>query len=214
MSDDIEDLVETERYREILEMKKRVLDTRDEIDRAKMNGRISQARAIGLYQRKVRDYVMAVETVLNPSRGDPSTFWEETHVGDFTLPDGEVVQVDGLKEFLDMPMSFDVQVETEQQRSYRHAAETSVQTRRVRPPEKLIERAFRMTNQALDSAGFDLDEPSDKQKSGFDRVDDVEKATKILDFLRSLDEDGLREVKQVIDRDLLGPDELSNGHHE
>lgn len=214
MSDDIIDTVESERFQEILTLKKRVLDTRDEIDRATATGQLAQGPAIGLYQRKVRDYVMSVETVLNPANGEPSKYWTEEPIGDYTIPGGEHNFVVGLQEFLELPTTHEVEVEREQKRSYRHAVKTVTETQRVRPPQRLIERAFRITNRALDDAGFDLDEPSEKRKSKFNRVDDVEKATKILDFLRSLDNDGLREVQLLIEQDLLSDDELRNGHHE
>lgn len=215
MSDDILDEVESERYREILSLKKQALETKDEIDRAVATGQLNRGAGIQLYQRKVRNYVMSVETVLNPASGQTSDFWTDVPIGDFSLPNGDHKDVTGLREFLSLPTSFEVEVEREQQRSYRHKRETVTQTQRVHPPERLIEQAFRTTGQALDAAGFDLDEPTDKKKSNFDAVDDVEKATKILDFLRALDNDGLREVQHVINDELLGDrDELTNGHHE
>lgn len=215
MSDDIADLVDSERYREILEQKRRVIDTRDEIDRAVVQGRRRGGRMIGLYQRKVRDYVMSVETLLNPHDEEPSRYWTRVPIGDFSLPNGEHRHIEGLDEFLELPTVFELQVETTEKQSYRHRAETVTETRRVRPPEEVIERAFRVTNQALNSIGFDLDEPTDHQKSGFSKVDDVEKGTKIWAFLQQLDEDALNEVKRQIDTKLLGqPDERTNGHHE
>lgn len=215
MSEDIEETVESERFREILTLKKKVLETRDEIDRALVNGAVDQGAAIGLYHRKVRDYVMSVETVLAPANSQPSVYWTDVPIGEFSLPNDTKRNVVGLSEFLELPTTIEVKEEQTRQQSYRHKAETVVQARRVRPPERLIEQAFRVTNQALDAAGFDLDEPSDTEKSGFRQIDDVVKATQILDFLRSLDDDGLREVQQVITDDLLeNGQEHTNGHHE
>lgn len=215
MTDDLADTVESERFREILSMKKQVLETKDEIDRARINRRVNQGAAIRLYQRKVRDYLMSVETVLNPEKGSQSRYWDDVLVGKFSLPDGQEKEVVGLREFLELPTSFEIEVETTRQRSYRHKNERVIETQIVRPPERLIEQAFRLTNRALDAAGFDLDEFSEKQKSGFRNIDDVEKATKVLDFLRALDDDGLKEVQSIIQRELLGDrGEMTNGHHE
>lgn len=213
MSDDIADTVESERFREILSLKKTVIDTKDEVDRAIASGKAREGAGVQLYHRKVRDYVMSVETVLNPARGETSQYWDEVVIGEFSLPDGEEKTVRGLKEFLELNTVFEVKDEGARQKSYRHKKEKVTVTKRVRPPKRLIEQAFRVTNVALDEAGFDLDEPQEKQSSEFDKVGDVEKATKILDFLRALDDDGLREVKHVINNELID-DELSNGHHE
>lgn len=215
MSDDLSDTVASERFREILTLKKQVLDTKDEIDREMVTGRLNEGAAIRLYQRKVRDYVMSVETVLNPATGEQSEYWDEKFIGRFSLPDGQQQEVIGLREFLELPLSFEIEIEREYQRSYRHKRERVTDTQRVRPPERLIEQAFRMTNRALDAAGFDLDEPTEQQKSGFRAIDDIDKATKILDFLQALDDDGLREVQDVIEGELTDDgDPLTNGHHE
>jgi hypothetical protein len=216
VSNDIVDTVESERFHEIMQTKKRVLETRGEIQRATASGKLSEGAAIGLYQKEVRDYIMSVETVLDPADGDTSPYWEDRPVGDFHLPDGEHKTVNGLNEFLDLPETFEVEVERQRQQSYRHAIETVSETRRVRPPKRLVEHAFQMTNRALDAAGLDLNQPTERSSSTFKRIDDVEKATKILEFLQQLDDDGLRELKQLIDDDLLGdgtPPEM-NGHHE
>lgn len=214
MSDDVGDLIETERFHEIMTVKKEVIETKDEIDRARVAGRIDQGRGIELYQRKVRDYVLSIETVLSPANDDPSYFWTTEHIGEFELPNGEEKTVDGLQEFLLLPTTFEVEAERQRQQSYRHAVETETVTQRVRPPERLIEQAFRVANRAMNSVGFDLEEPSDKQKSGFSKIGEVEKATKIQDFLLSLDDDGLKELKTWIDREMLETPEQTNGHHE
>jgi hypothetical protein len=216
MSDDISDLVDNERFREILSLKKRVLDTRDEIDRAMLSGQRRRGPVIGLYQRKVRDYVMSVETVLNPHDEQPSRYWTEVPIGEFELPSGETQQIIGLGEFLELPTVFAVEVEEKQQTSYRHKSDTVTKEQNFRPPERVIESAFRVTNRALDSVGFDIDEPSAEDKKPFQHgVDDVEKATRVYQFMSTLDDSALRELKNVIDSELLGqPDKLKNGHNE
>lgn len=214
MSDDISDTVEAERFREIMESKKRVTEVRDEIEIARANGTIREGAAMGLFHRKVRDYVMSVETVLKPATGDTSKYWQDERIGDFTLPDGRHKDVVGLSDFLDLETVFEIEVETERQRSYRHKRETVTQTQRVRPPERLVERAFRITNRALDDAGFDLDEPTERKESHFDNLDDVEKATKILDYLQQLKTEDLKEAKREIDRLIAGQNAQTNGHHE
>lgn len=214
MSDDIADTVEIERFREIMEMKKRVTEVRDEIEIARANGRIREGAAIGLFHRKVRDYVISVETVLNPADGDVSEYWEDKRIGDFTLPDDTHKDIVGLSEFLDLKTIFEIEVETEQQRSYRHKRETVTRTQRVRPPERLVERAFRVTNQALDDAGFDLDEPTERKESHFDSLSDVEKATTILNYLQQLKVEDLKEAKREIDRLIANRSAETNGHYE
>jgi hypothetical protein len=218
---DISDTVHSERFREIMELKKDVHEIRDQIDRAKVRGEIREGDALGLYQRKVRDYVMAVETVLDPADGEPSRYWTDEFIGDFALPDGRETYVTGLAEFLRLPETYEIEIERERQRSYRHAAETITETQRVRPPKRLIERAFRKTNKALDAAGFDIQQPDDTDTSGFERIDDVAAATDILDFLNNAGDDELRELQQMITRTLAqGSDTLlvddvdpeTNGH--
>lgn len=216
MSDDISDLVDNERFREILSLKKRVLDTRDEIDRAMLSGQQRGGPVIGLYQRKVRDYVMSVETVLNPHDGQPSRYWTEVPIGEFELPGGETQQIIGLGEFLELPTVFAVEVEEKQQTSYRHKADTVTKERNFRPPERVIESAFRVTNRALDSVGFDIDEPSAEDTKPFKHsIKDVDKADRVYRFIATLDDDGLRELKNLIDSELLAQaDEIKNGHNE
>jgi hypothetical protein len=213
---DISDTVESERFAEIMTMKQRVHETKDEIDRQRPTAGFNRGAAIGLYQRKVRDYIVSVETLLNPSDGDASPYWDEREIGRFSLPgDGDDEVVTGLREFLELPTTFEIEIETERQQSYRHKRETVTETRHARPPERLIEQAFRMTNRALNEAGFDLSEPQDKQESRFKKTDDIEKANEILKFLRALDNDGLREVQHIINNELIddnGP--MTNGHHE
>lgn len=214
MSDEITETVQAERFREIMETKKRVTEVRDEIEMARANGQIREGAAIGLFHRKVRDYVMAVETVLDPVNGETSEYWDQKRIGDFSLPDGRHKDVVGLSEFLELNTVFEVEVETDRQQSYRHKRETVTQKRRVRPPERLIERAFRVTNQALDDAGFDLEEPTERQESHFESLDDVEKATKILDYLQQLKTEDLNEAKREIDRLINSRNAQTNGHHE
>jgi len=197
---DISDTIESERFREIMELKKDIHEIRDQIDRAKVRGEIREGEALGLYQRKVRDYVMAVETVLDPADGEPSRYWTDEFIGDFSLPDGREEYVTGLAEFLDLPETYEIEVRRKRQRSYRHAAETITETQRVSPPKGLIERAFRKTNKALDAAGFDLDEQTSRKESKFKNADDVEKAATIMDFLEQLGVDDLKQAKYEIDQ--------------
>jgi len=214
VTDDIADTVQAERFREIMETKKRVTEVRDEIEMARVSGQIREGAAIGLFHRKVRNYVMAVETVLNPANGEQSAYWDQVPIGDFSLPDGRHIDVHGLSEFLELETVYEIEVETERQQSYRHKRETVTRKRRVRPPKRLIERAFRFTNQALDDAGFDLEEPTERQESHFDSLGDVEKATKILDYLQQLKTEDLNEAKREIDRLIKSRNAQTNGHHE
>ena len=214
MTNNLADTIESERFAEIMQLKKDVHEIRDQIDRAKVRGEIRESDALALYQRKVRDYVMGVETVLNPAGGEPSEFWTDEPIGDFTLPDGREEYVTGLEEFLDLPETYEIEVERERQRSYRHAAETVTETQRVRPPERLIERAFRATNKALDAAGFDLDEQTSRKESKFKNADDVEKAATIMDFLEQLGVDDLKQAKYEIDQLIEDRTARTNGHHE
>jgi len=214
VSNNLGDTIESERFAEIMELKKDVHEIRDQIDRAKVRGEIREADALALYQRKVRDYIMGVETVLNPAGGDPSRFWTDVPIGDFTLPDGREEYVTGLEEFLDLPETYEIEIKRERQRSYRHAAETITETQRVRPPKRLVERAFRETNKALDAAGFDLDEQTSRKESKFKNADDVEKAATIMDFLEQLGVDDLKQAKYEIDQLIEDRTARTNGHHE
>ena len=111
---------------------------------------------------------------------------------------------------------FAVEVEEKQQTSYRHKTDTVTKEQNFRPPERVIERAFRVTNRALDSVGFDIDEPSAEDTKPFQHsIKDVDKADRVYRFIATLDDDGLRELKNLIDSELLGQaDEMKNGHNE
>jgi hypothetical protein len=218
---EITDTVNAERFAEIMELKKDCHDVRDQIDRAKIRGEIQEPQGLRIYQRKVRDYIMSVETVLDPAVGDPSPFWSDYYVGDFILPDERQIRINGLQEFLALPETYSIDIEREYQKSYRHAKETIVETKEVRPPERVIERAFRNTNKALDAAGFDIQQPDDTPTSKFKRIEDVEAVTQIVDYLNHADEPELREFHRIIGRTLEeGADKLlideveprTNGH--
>ena len=213
MSDDVGEQVESKRISEIMTLKREVFDVKDEIDRAKLSGRLPPS-AVELYQRKVRDYIVSLEPLLNPSDDDPSEYWSSVPIGQFDLPNGEHKPVTGLREFLKMPTSFAVESVEETQQSYRHMPSQDRVTKQVRPPEGLIENAFRTANEAFYDIGFRIEDPGGMETKQFRKIDDVKKATEILDFLRQLDDDGLREVKAMIDGDLLGETAQTNGHHE
>jgi hypothetical protein len=218
---EISDTVNAERFAEIMELKKDIHDVRDQIDRAKVRGEIQEPDALRMYQRKVRDYIMSVETVLDPADGDPSPWWSDYYVGDFILPDERQITVNGLGEFLALPDTYSIEIEREYQKSYRHATETIVDTKKVRPPERVIERAFRNTNRALDAAGFDIKHEDDTATSKFRHIEDIDAASQIVDFLNNGGERYWRELNTIIDRTLEeGADELlieeveprTNGH--
>ena len=215
MSDEAAESVESKRINEIMTLKRAVIDVKDEIDRAEMLGR-APGKAPQLYQRKVRDYIISLEPILNPAGEDPSPYWDRVDIGAFELPNGEHKEVTGLRQFLQLPTTFTVEMTKQTQESYRHMPETKTVTEEVRPPRRVVENAFRTANEAFYDLGFGIEEP-EEQTSEFRKVDDVKKATEILDFLRQLDDDGLREIKQLIEQDdemLSQPDPQVNGHHE
>ena len=213
MSDDIEDKVETERFREIMSVKSDVHEIKDEIDRARPSGRVDEGSAIGLYQRKVRDYIISIETILNPANESASEYWSDRHIGEFELPNGETKSVDGLEEFILLPTTFEVEREQTVQRSYRHKPELKTVVQTVRPPERLIEQAFRIANQAMDDAGFDI-RTGDDERRKYHNIEDVEAATQLEAVLKSLDEDGLQQLITVIQDRHLTNGHRTNGHHE
>jgi hypothetical protein len=215
MSDEAAESVESKRINEIMTLKREVFEVKDELDRAEMVGR-APGKAPELYQRKVRDYVISLEPVLNPAGEDPSPYWDRVDIGAFELPNGEQKEVTGLRQFLQLPTSFAVEMTKRTQESYRHMPETKTVTEEVRPPRRVAENAFRAASEAFYDLGFGIEEPAE-QTSEFRKIDDVKKATEILDFLRQLDDDGLREIKQLIEQDdemLSQPDPQVNGHHE
>jgi hypothetical protein len=215
MSDEGTESVESKRINEIMTLKRAVIDVKDEIDRAEMLGR-APANVPELYQRKVRDYIISLEPILNPAGEDPSPYWDRVEIGAFELPNGEHREVTGLRQFLQLPTTFTVEMTKRTQESYRHMPETKTVAEEVRPPRRVVENAFRTANEAFYDLGFGIEEP-EEQTSEFRKIDDVKKATEILDFLRQLDDDGLREIKQLIEQDdemLSQPDPQVNGHHE
>lgn len=213
MSDDVADSVESKRIQEIMTLKREVYDVKDELDRGRLSGRMP-SNAVELYQRKVRDYIVSLEPLLNGVDEEPSPYWDRVKIGGFTLPNGEQKQVTGLREFLQLPTSFPVNATQETQESYRHMPAEETVTQQVRAPKELIESAFRTANEAFRDLGFGISSPDQMETKQFRKIDDVKKATEILDFLNQLDDKGLREVKTVIDDELLTPDEQTNGHHE
>lgn len=213
MSDDIEDKIETERFREIMTVKKDVIETRDEFRRAYKSGQIAKGTYLELYQEKVRDYLISIETVLNPAEGSVSDYWTKRHIGQFELPNGEKKSVDGLQEFIHLPSTFVVESEQTVQRSYRHKPEQKPVSQTVRPPKRLIEQAFRVANQAMDDAGFDI-RTGDDDRSTFHNIEDIEGATQLEAILNSLDEDALQQLITVIQDRHLTNGHRTNGHHE
>jgi hypothetical protein len=211
MSDAV-DMLEKERIQEMMTMRKHVVETKRQIDKTIAKGTAQQGPLVGLYQKEVKGFVMSVETVLDPVNGETSEYWNNATIGDFSLPNGTVQRVVGLSEFLQLPVTFEIEVDTVKKRSYRHAEERVTETRRVRPPREIAEQAFRLTNRALDERGFDLSELTEDQDTAkFSKIDDVKKATEVYDFLNELDDSSLREVQLVIQEELLDGAN-TNGH--
>jgi len=100
MSDEAAESVESKRINEIMTLKREVFDVKDELDRAEMVGR-APGKAPELYQRKVRDYVISLEPVLNPAGEDPSPYWDRVDIGAFELPNGEQKEVTEIKQLIE-----------------------------------------------------------------------------------------------------------------
>ena len=155
----LEQLVQSSRWREVAAARQRVVDRYEAIDRAQFEqgGALSQERVSLLKQRAVQLYVVQVETILNPVSGDATDWWEDRTIGRFDLPDGRTVEINGLEQYLNMDEQITITVEERHQPHSAHVGEVREVERHVSPPTGLHRNAFLATNRGLADQGVDFD---------------------------------------------------------
>lgn len=155
----LEQLVQTTRWGEVADGRQRVLDRLQAIDRLQFehNRTLSQERVSLLQQRAVQLYVEQVETILDPPNGTTTAWWDEKQVGEFSLPDGQAVEVVGLEEYLDLNEQITYTVTERYKPHAAHVGEVRQVERVTTPPIGLHRSAFRATNRGLADQGVDFD---------------------------------------------------------
>ena len=171
---DLQDLVTTERFREIHEARQQVIQDERTLNEALATGRIDDGRARRLFQRSVDTFVRELECLLNPPDGEPSAYWTDEEIGTIPLPDGREYAVDGLGDYLDLDEELVVEVETAAEGRYYEVATRSVEQRHIQPPWELLRAAFRVANSALTDLGMELSPDTDDDKWGFREIKDVD----------------------------------------
>ena len=173
---DLQDLVTTERFREIHEARQQVIQDERTLNEALATGRIDDGRARRLFQRSVDTFVRELEWLLNATEqdGDSSEYWHEKSIGQIQLPNGRIYNVVGLGEYLDLDEELVVEVAVNEQDRYYELPKKEPDSRAVQPPWELLRSAFRVANAALTDLGMELDtgEEQDAEYDYSDLLDD------------------------------------------
>jgi hypothetical protein len=155
---ELDDLVRTERFKEIHEARQQVIHDERALNEALAVGRIDDSQARRLFQRAVDAYVRELEYLLNPPDSDEDTeYWHEVEVGRLPLPNGQVAVVNGLGSYLDLDEDIQVEVARAEREHYYEVPEQRTETITVQPPWKLLRGAFRTANAAVSHLGLELD---------------------------------------------------------
>lgn len=155
---ELDDLVRNRRFDEIHEARRQVVDDERTIHEAMATGRIGDGQARRLYQRAVNAYVRELEYLLNPpDSDDENEYWHTEPIGEIALPNGEVLSVNGLGEYLELPEELAVDVGTVEREHYYQLGKTDTETVPVQPPWQLLRSAFRSANAAASSLGLEIE---------------------------------------------------------
>lgn len=155
----LEQLVQSTRWGEVADGRQRVLDRLQAIDRLQFEGRreLSRERVSLLQQRAVQLYVEQVETILDPPNGTSTEWWHSKTIGQFSLPDEQVVEVEGLEQYLDLNEELTYTVTERHKPHAAHVGELREIEKVTTPPIGLHRSAFRATNRGLADQGVDFD---------------------------------------------------------
>jgi len=106
----------------------------------------------------VQLYLQQVETILDPDDDKPTTrWWTDEWIGQFELPNGDIVHVMGLADYIDLSEEIEYTVEEEHKPHGAHIGEMREVTRTTTPPIGLHRNAFRATNRGLADQGIEFD---------------------------------------------------------
>lgn len=155
----LEQLVQSSRWREVEAARQRVLDRYEAIDRAQFEqgAALSQDRVSLLKQRAVQLYVVQVQTILDPVDGETTEWWDEREIGQFKLTNERTMKVTGLKQYLNLDEQIPVTVKERYKPHAAHMGEVREVQRYVSPPTGLHREAFLATNRGLADQGVDFD---------------------------------------------------------
>jgi len=157
----LEQIVQQTRWDEVTDARQRVLDRLQAIDRLQFNkrGAVSKDRISTLQQRTVQLYVQQVETILDPDDDDKRTtpWWTNEWIGQFELPNEEVVRVMGLSDYINLSEEIEYTVEEQYKPHGAHIGKTREVTCTTTPPIGIHRNAFRATNRGLSDQGIDFD---------------------------------------------------------
>jgi len=173
---ELDDLVRTQRFEEIHEARRQVIEDERSINEARATGRVDDGRARRLFQRAVDSYVRELEYLLNPpDSDDENEYWHTEEIGRIDLPNGTVRVVEGLGAFLDLPEQIPVQVTDLQRDHYYELGEAEPKTVTVQPGWRLLRSAFRTANAAVAELGLELDiDDSGSDVWEFREINDVD----------------------------------------
>lgn len=169
----LEEMVQRTRWGEVEDARQRVLDRLQAINSAQYeHGGIDKESASNLYQRAVQLYVQQVETILDPSDGETTDWWDTRFIGGFDLPNGDAVDVVGLRQYVELDERITCTVERHPNPdgdTVSWATET-VELTKV-PPVGLHKAAFRATSRALADQGIEFDtRDRDEDEIGFNNA--------------------------------------------
>jgi len=155
---ELDDLVRTQRFEEIHEARRQVIEDERSINEARAMDRVDDTRARRLFQRAVDAYVRELEYLLNPpDSDDENAYWHTEEIGRINLPNSKVRVVEGLGAYLDLPEKIAVQVTDIKRDHYYQLGEAHPRTVTVQPGWRLLRSAFRTANAAVAELGMELD---------------------------------------------------------
>jgi len=120
--------------------------------------------------------VRELEFLLNPTDADEENkYWHDSEIGTIDLPNGKVVRVEGLGQYLDLPEDLSVQVQDVDRDHYYDLGTASQRTVSVQPGWRLLRSAFRTANAAVSDLGLELDiEEGGSNVWEFRKIEDVD----------------------------------------
>lgn len=172
---ELDDLVRNQRFEEIHEARRQVIEDERSINEALATGRVADSDARRLFQRAVNAYVRELEYLLNPPDSDETNdYWDSTEIGRIELPNGKVLVVTGLGEYLDLPEEIPVSVSTTTRDHYYELGDSETETVTVQPPWAVLRSAFRTANAAVSDLGLELDvDGDDSDRWEFREIKDI-----------------------------------------
>lgn len=173
---ELKELVTTKRFDEIHEARQQVIQDERSLNEALATGRVDDRRARRLFQRSVDTFVRELECLLNPPDEDePLEYWSDKDVGELRLSNGNVKQIEGLGQYLDLDEEIVIEVETIEEGRYFELGQPVVEQRAVQPSWRLLRGAFRVANAALTDLGMELSpDTEDDDKWSYREIKDVD----------------------------------------